>query len=306
MELKAYEAADLESYVWVCNHAAPARPTTTVQVTHGDASLEPDAIHARFLVYAAGQLIGALNLEPPHSSPMPGEVRLQLLLLAEFVDHAAALYGTAERAAIAIGARYVQVNAQQGEWPIAFYEQRGFNEIDRMFDSNLDVTTFNPQPFAARASAALRVETLSGHLDDEAFLERYYAANLAMMRDVPAAVPFVPWTYPFWRSQLLDAPHFLPDAHFIALMDDDIAGVSQLYGSARAGTLQVGLTGVIAAYRRRGIAFALKLEAIRYAQLHGFAVIRANNHVVNQPMLTINRSLGFVPEPARVILRKAL
>ena len=175
-----------------------------------------------------------------------------------------------------------------------------------MFDSNLDVTTFDNQRFAARESATLRVETLERRLDDEALLERYYAATLAMIRDVPAAIPFVPWTYPLWRSQLLGDPHFLPDAHFIALVGSEIAGVTQLYGSARAGTLQVGLTGVTAPYRRCGIAFALKLEAIRYAQSGGFKVIRANNHVVNQPMLEINAALVFKPEPARVILRKAL
>ena len=306
MELRAYEAADLESYIWVCNHAIPAQPTTATQVAHGDASLEPTAIHARFLVYAAGELIGALNLEPPRSSPLPNELRLQLLLLRGFADRGAALCIMAEREAVSRGARHLRVSVQQGEWPLEVYMQRGFIEIDRMFDSNLDVTTFDSEPFAARASAALHVETLTGRLDDEAFLERYYAATLAMLRDVPAAVPFVPWTYPFWRSQLLDDPHFLPDAHFIALVDDEIAGVSQLYGSARAGTLQVGLTGVVAPYRRRGIAFALKLEAIRYAQSHGYGTIRANNHVVNQPMLEINTALCFVPEPARLILRKAL
>ena len=61
-----------------------------------------------------------------------------------------------------------------------------------------------------------------------------------------------------------------------------------------------------AAYRRRGIAFALKLEEIRYAKSRGFAVIRTNNHVVNHAILTINATLGFVLEPARVIPRKAL
>ena len=61
-----------------------------------------------------------------------------------------------------------------------------------------------------------------------------------------------------------------------------------------------------AAYRRRGIAFALKLEAIRYAKSRGFAVIRTNNHVVNHAMLQVNAALGFVPKPARIVLRKAL
>ena len=306
MELKPYEAANLEAYIWICNHADPARPTTEAQLAHNDLTLEPDAIRARLMVFEAGALIGALNLEPPRSNPLPGELRLHLLLLPGCATSGAALCDAAERVAVKIGARHVQVSAQQGEWPLEVYGQRGFVEIDRMFDSNLDLTAFNPVRFAARASPELRVETLQGRCADEAFLRRYYAANIEMMRDVPAAVPFVPWAYPLWRSWLLDDPHFLPDAHFIALKGDEIAGVSQLYGSARAGALQVGLTGVTAAYRRRGIAFALKLEAIRYAQSRGYRTIRANNHVVNHAMLEINARLGFKPEPARVILRKAL
>lgn len=306
MELKAYEAADLEAFVWVCNHADPARPTNEAQILHSDATLEPDAIRVRFLVFEAGELIGAINLEPPRSNPLPNELRLQLLLLYGFADRGTELCEAAERIATEIGARYVQVSAQQGEWPLEMYEERGFTEIDRMFDSNLNVTTFNPERFATREPALLRVETLEGRLDDEPLLEHYYVATLAMMRDVPAAVPFIPWAYPLWRSRLLDDPHFLPDAHFIGFVGDEIAGVSQLYGSARAGTLQIGLTAVTRPYRRRGIAFGLKLQAIRYAKAQGFTVIRANNHVVNQPMLHINTTLGFVPEPARIILRKAL
>ncbi len=93
MELRAYEATDSESYIWVCNHADPARPTNKAQVTHSDASLEPNAIRARFLVYTAGELIGALNLEPPRSSPLPNELRLQLLLLRGFADRSAVHHG---------------------------------------------------------------------------------------------------------------------------------------------------------------------------------------------------------------------
>ena len=81
MELKPYEAADFETYIRICNHADPARPTTEAQLTHGDSTLEPDAIRARFMVFESGALIGAINLEPPRSNPLPGELRLHLRLL---------------------------------------------------------------------------------------------------------------------------------------------------------------------------------------------------------------------------------
>ena len=56
-------------------------------------------------------------------------------------------------------------------------------------------------------------------------------------------------------------------------------------------------TGVLPAYRGRGIASALKAHSIRWAQDIGAETIRTYNHSANVAMLAINRKLGYMPEP---------
>jgi len=51
------------------------------------------------------------------------------------------------------------------------------------------------------------------------------------------------------------------------------------------------------AWRGRGIALALKLLAIACARRYGVTYISTNNDSENAPMLAINRTLGYQPEP---------
>ena len=55
--------------------------------------------------------------------------------------------------------------------------------------------------------------------------------------------------------------------------------------------------------QRRGIATALKLLTVQFAQKQGAYVIRTNNDATNAPMLAINRKLGYKPEPGHYALR---
>jgi mycothiol synthase len=65
--------------------------------------------------------------------------------------------------------------------------------------------------------------------------------------------------------------------------------------------LRTGLTGVHKAYRRRGIATAMKMRAIEYASTlprSGQGLRIQTGNAKENPMLTLNLQLGFVPQPA--------
>lgn len=64
-------------------------------------------------------------------------------------------------------------------------------------------------------------------------------------------------------------------------------------------------TGVKRAYRRQGIATALKIKAIERLKEKGIKEIRAGNEE-NNPMYKINEKLGFIASPASIEFRKDL
>jgi len=67
-----------------------------------------------------------------------------------------------------------------------------------------------------------------------------------------------------------------------------------------------GITGVKRAIRRRGIALIMKVRAIIYARENGFLLVRTGNEIGNQPMLAINKRLGFIRQPDWIFFQKTI
>ena len=64
---------------------------------------------------------------------------------------------------------------------------------------------------------------------------------------------------------------------------------------SRGGRLEQGWTGVLPAYRRRGIATALKALGIGYARANGFRAIVTAPRRRNLPSLGMSTKAGFRP-----------
>jgi GNAT superfamily N-acetyltransferase len=196
---------------------------------------------------------------------------------------------------------------------IAFLEHRGFHEVQRFWESRLDVTTFDPTPFAgaeAKAAAAgIEVTTLTEEREriGDAALRAAYELDRDIMHDVPMTDPATDTSYEHFLTGTLDSPGFLPDAWFFAKDGDRFAGLSNLWKSQELpGVLFQGLTGVRREYRRKGIAQALKLYGLRYAREHGYREIRTWNNTRNRPMLSINEAMGFVKQPVWIEFERTL
>ncbi len=112
--------------------------------------------------------------------------------------------------------------------------------------------------------------------------------------DIPGGAPVRP--YDSWRAAELERPSLEPELTFIALAGDEVVGYAIL--DSLRGEPWHRLTAVKRAWRGRGIATALKRSQIQAAQKKGFARLVTTNEERNHPMRSINRALGYRPEPS--------
>jgi GNAT superfamily N-acetyltransferase len=196
------------------------------------------------------------------------------------------------------------------EGGIPFVQKMGFTETMREWESRLDTRTFDLAAWAKYLQqvrdANIEIKPVGELENDPNHFEKHYALNIQLERDVPepdppAEVSFEEWMKVWERSDLLR------DAWFVAIHKGEYVGESSLWKSeVLQHVLYTGLTGVNRDYRRQGIAMALKLRGIDYAQRHGITELRTWNEVNNQGMLGINIRLGFVQQPATVIFEKII
>ncbi len=198
------------------------------------------------------------------------------------------------------------------EWATA----RGYREIGRRIHAAIDLGVFDPARWQERArkpvDGGVRFATLADRkaaLDADAFealLREVYAVEAEAWEDVPVATPMPHWSYDLFRRLLLEQPGNAPDLDVLAFEGDTVVGLTSSYrneGGKKGGT---AFTGTLRAYRSRGIAFTLKVEALTRAKASGIRWMLTTNDEPNKPMRAINYTLGYEPLPAQIQLEKAL
>lgn len=129
---------------------------------------------------------------------------------------------------------------------------------------------------------------------------RAFPSPLGIRASHPASFSLrVPQAFAAFRPLVMDRPALDPAGYFVAVDEatSDYAGLSHVWRRSVGNDLDTGLTAVKRAYRRRGIALALKLRVIAWGQRRVFRELRTENETNNRAMLTINERLGFVKLP---------
>jgi len=190
-------------------------------------------------------------------------------------------------------------------------ERRGFQALLQSWAFTLDLRRCDLAAFAApdRRLRGLHITTLAAELAHTAnWLPPLHQLYTAVAGDVP--IPAHPYPAPsqaWLAQQALGLPDSLPDAFFIVRDSTRYVGMSYLHRDAEVPSrLLQRITAIHADYRGRGIALALKLKTIEYAQQHGFYEIRTAVESNNPSMLAINAKLGFVQGPGLVLFQKQL
>ncbi len=195
---------------------------------------------------------------------------------------------------------------------VRFATDRGHTENMREWGSRLDVTAFDPTAFETACTsvrdAGIEIRSLPEIETDEDYLHRLIEVEHAIQIDVPGSdSPLIPTPEQFMAS-VLSSPTLLPGAYLVAVSGGEYVGMSNLWRVSPddpEASLGTGLTGVRREYRRRGIATAMKVHALRWCKEQGYSEVRTSNEVDN-PMFAINERLGFVKDPAWVEYMKVL
>jgi GNAT superfamily N-acetyltransferase len=191
---------------------------------------------------------------------------------------------------------------------LPFVKQRGFTLDAHVFELELDVNQFDSTKYADFVeqviNSGIQFVTLAD-LSGEESENKLYELHVETSKDNPGQYGSLP---PFaeWRKEFLPEDISRNDWVFIAVDGNRYVGVTQLFNTENAGVVYTNYTGVQAEYRGRGIAKALKLQAINAAVKEGAHTMTTDSEESNAPMQYINRSLGYRPGEGHYRILKQL
>ncbi len=185
---------------------------------------------------------------------------------------------------------------------MAWLKKLGYAEKMKYWESRLDVRNFDFASWAGKIeaveAAGFQLKSLKELEADPQHRQKLYDLWLEVRLDVPRPGELSEVRFEDYCKWVFESSYYLPEGHFVAVdpHTGQYVALSTLW-KTDGDYLQTGLTGTRRAYRRKGLALALKLKAIQFAQTMGIREIRTGNESNNRAMLAINEALGFVKQP---------
>lgn len=320
--IRDFEPTDADYAGIVANHNAnlPEEPTTIKIARHNDEQHNPKYLRKRWVVEqdlggGSKEIVGDGYASESMWSYVPGKYRIDFNVLPQhqeqgieqmIYDHIIKFLNRRDPKPTKLD----YFAREDRQYLLNFHLERGYEVVQRENNSELDVSTFDFSKFEGLEEKVVNsgIEMVALPLLQERspdWKERFHALETTVDKDMPQPDVATPPGVEEWAKDLVH-PNFLPDAQFFALDGDQWVGLSTLWkDDVLEDKLWVGLTGTLRSHRRKGIATALKLKTIEYAQQHGAQRIETENDE-NNPMYQINVALGFKSKPAWLTLRKTI
>jgi GNAT superfamily N-acetyltransferase len=250
----------------------------------------------------------------PKDGAFRGEVRVDATWRRRGIG--SALLERLEAHARSNGAPRILSNVRGDETDgVRFAERHGYREVNRRFDSYLDVEKFDASRFEAPEEVArragVRIATFAeveaerpGNVDE---LQREaYELGSALTVDIPRPEPIPLPPYEAIRDVFFGPDTFDRDSSILALRDGKMVAIT-VTAPRTPEVAYTNFTGTLRAERGKGLALALKLRAIEALQKKkGTRLFGTTNDEANAAMRGINLRLGYVADPPRIELEKKL
>jgi GNAT superfamily N-acetyltransferase len=288
---------DLAAWVAVNNEVAPV-PVTTGEVQAYRDALAGNELH--LLARAGGAAVGAglVAVEAETAEAwicvLPGSRRRGV---------GRALYEHLSEWGRQAGLELLegQVDAAEAEG-LAWAGRRGFEEVGRETKLALDLQAVELPDAVPPAGVEIAVWA-----DRPELAGGIYAVACEAYADVPGRGDGTMASFEEWLALDMGGPNDRPEAVFVALADGEVVGYSKLHLSdARPTVAANDMTGVLRAWRGRGVAGALKHAQLAWARANGYERLETANETRNIPIQRLNERLGYRPFAERVLLRGPL
>lgn len=288
-------------------------PITVEQLRHADATWPAAYLSQRLLVEEDGKIVAAGHYFENHWQYQPGKYDFELVVDPAHQGHGigTAVYNyvtallakrTPRMTSLVISTREDQTRA------LCFLAERGFKTIMRWARARLEIAKFDFAQFA-RAEDRLRAAEIQIYslqelaTLDAAWQHKAYTLDRVAGQDAPSPDAMSEVTFEAYVQNTFHHPGWLPEGCFAAVTRDGTwVGITELSRTSDPQRLTTPWTAVHPQYRRLGIATALKVRAICFAQTWGARIITASNEA-NNPMYQLNLQLGFERLPAALTLK---
>lgn len=322
MQIRAFLAQDYEGIADVATVAEPERPITAQLLAASDAQRDPSLLFGRWVAERDGRVVGVAHYVQFDELRVPGEVHISVRVHPAYQRRGigSALYetlietlrrgapvthdGHVRREPVDTLKVLLRADKLAG---MHFAARRGFIEYARRWESRLALEAFDPSAFpdpdAQMAEQGITLRSVAELASDPDRDRKLYALKLVVDQDIPYPDVVSAPAFEAFQKSVLEYPGFLPEGSYVAMDGDAYVGMV-LHESGSPLLLLVQLTGTARAYRRRGIAQALKVKSMAWGKAAGYSTISVANDLANTGMLAINDRLGFVRQPALVMLQR--
>jgi len=308
MRIREFTPHDYPSMVDIHNslHISwPERPRTPQAWAAVDQNRSPQHRYARWVAVEGSQVVGFGSYSQGPFEYPPQSFYVNVEVHPEYQNRGvgAALYDQVMAGLQAFKPPALRADAftnlPQG---FRFLEKRGFYEAFRETPVHLDITTFDPTPYAGLAeklqAEGIVIRTLPELESDPHRDRKVYDLYWQLTADVPhEGDGEVKPEFTEWLGWGLNDPSILQDAYFLAVHRDAYIGLRELGRYQDSDTLMGGLLGVRREYRQRGIGLAMQLDGIAYAREHGYRLLKTCTAVQNEPMQALFDKLGYARDP---------
>ncbi|MEF8873466.1 MAG: GNAT family N-acetyltransferase [Candidatus Thermoplasmatota archaeon] len=310
LKIRKFEGTDYTEIVRLKNLVFPWINLSIEALRHRDENRAEKCEHQKYIAELDHEVIGYAGYSQSGVSYEPGKFNINGVI---HPDHQAEGYGAEfyrhlmeeleEHDPVELWS-----HTKEGkERAIRFLEDRGFQEIRRVWELELDVDEFDEEPAGSEEyleEKGIALTTLEEVGTTEENKRKFYDLFDKIAKDIPESDQYTGMDYEQFKKMILGRPIFSSECSIVAVKDNSFIGLLTQYLNEKENAIYTGLGGVKREHRRKGIATAMIEKAVEIAEEKGISKIKTESD--NEGILHIIEKLGFEKKPGGIEFKKVL